>query len=143
MGCLKVMLFMFPQTVWTHLGVFTAGVKQLCLDRWGARACAANSLLLTVHSCLSTSSKCISTAQASKIRVPAAGASGDCALVVSRAHFRTWWSLFVAGAREASCFGGPSRLFVTGARDRSGCTSKCRFRGRCSTLDMVVIFEAL
>ena len=36
-----------------------------------------------------------------------------------------------------------SRLFVTGARDRSGCTSKCRFRGRCSTLDMVVIFKAL
>ena len=29
-----------------------------------------------------------------------------------------------------------SRPFVTGARDRSGCTSKCRFRGRCSTLDM-------
>ena len=23
------------------------------------------------------------------------------------AHFRTWWSLFVAGTRETSCFGGP------------------------------------
>ena len=36
-----------------------------------------------------------------------------------------------------------SRLFVTGARDRSRLTSKCRFRGRCSTLDVVVVFEAL
>ena len=24
-----------------------------------------------------------------------------------RAHFRTWWRLFVAGARETSCFGAP------------------------------------
>ena len=30
-----------------------------------------------------------------------------------------------------------SRLFVTGARDRSCFTSTCTFRGRCSTLDMV------
>ena len=30
-----------------------------------------------------------------------------------------------------------SRLFVTGARDRLGFTSKWRFRGRRSTLDMV------
>ena len=36
-----------------------------------------------------------------------------------------------------------SRLFLTGARDRSGVTSKWRFRGRRSTLDMVVIFDAL
>ena len=36
-----------------------------------------------------------------------------------------------------------SRLFVTGARDRSCLTSKCNFRGRCSTLDMVVIVEEL
>ena len=35
------------------------------------------------------------------------------------------------------------RLFVTGARDRSCFTSKCNFRGRCSTLDMVVIVEEL
>ena len=35
-----------------------------------------------------------------------------------------------------------SRLFVTGARDRSFFTSKCSFRGRCS-LDMVVIVEKL
>ena len=31
-----------------------------------------------------------------------------------RAHFGTWWSLFVAGAREASCFGAPTSTF----RDR-------------------------
>ena len=36
-----------------------------------------------------------------------------------------------------------SRLFVTSSTNPSGSTSKCRFRGRCSTLDMVVIFEAL
>ena len=36
-----------------------------------------------------------------------------------------------------------SRLFVTGARDRAVTTSKCRFRGRCSTSGMVVIFDAL
>ena len=29
--------------MWTHLGVLT-----VCLDRWGARACAANSLLFAV-----------------------------------------------------------------------------------------------
>ena len=31
-----------------------------------------------------------------------------------RAHFGTWWSLFVAGARETSCFGAPKSTF----RDR-------------------------
>ena len=36
-----------------------------------------------------------------------------------------------------------SRLLVTGARVRSGFTSNCRFRGRRSTLDMAVIFDAL
>ena len=30
--------FLVPQTVWTHLGVLTVVEKQLCLDRWGARA---------------------------------------------------------------------------------------------------------
>ena len=35
-----------------------------------------------------------------------------------------------------------SRLFVTGTRDRSGFTSKCRLRGRSSTLDMVMIFAS-
>ena len=40
---------------------------------------------------------------------------------------------------------GKPRVFVVQNRlwDRSGLTSKCRFRGRCSTLDMAVIFEAL
>ena len=52
----------------------------------------------------------------------------------------------MAGARETSCFAGPKSAFrdsLTGARDRSGFTSKCRFRGKCSTLDMVVILDAL
>ena len=34
-------------------------------------------------------------------------------------------------------------LFVTGTRDRSGFTWKCRFRGRRSAVDMVVIFDEL
>ena len=29
-------------------------------------------------------------------------------------HFRTWWSLFMAGTRDTSCFGGPKSTF----RDR-------------------------
>ena len=70
-----------PNSVDT-LGLLTVVEKQLCLDRCAARACPANSLLFTVHSCLSTSSMCISTAQARRIWGPAAGASSDCALVV-------------------------------------------------------------
>ena len=51
-----------PNSVDT-LGVLTVGEKQVCLDRCSARPCPANSLLFTVHSCLSTSSMCTSTAQ--------------------------------------------------------------------------------
>ena len=36
-----------------------------------------------------------------------------------------------------------SRLFVTGARDRSCFTSKCSFRGRRSTSDMAVVVDEL
>ena len=61
--------------------------KEVCLDRCSARACPANSLLFTVHSCLSTSSMCISIAQARKICLPAAGASNDCAIVVAPCAF--------------------------------------------------------
>ena len=28
-----------------------------------------------------------------------------------RAHFRTWWSLFVAGAKKTSCFRAPKLIF--------------------------------
>ena len=72
-----------PQTAWTHLGVLTVIIKQLCLDLCAARACPAISLLFTVHSCLSKSLVCISTAQAREIWGPAAGACRDCALVVT------------------------------------------------------------
>ena len=61
-----------------------------------------------------------------------------------RAHFRIdgHFSWQAQGARETSCFLVlQSRLFVTGARDRSCLTSRCNFRGRWSTLDMVVIVE--
>ena len=67
---------MIPQTVWSvdTLGVLAVLEKQL-MHR-------SNSLLFTVHSCLSTSSMCISTAQARRICVGTAGASNGCALVV-------------------------------------------------------------
>ena len=42
-----------------------------------------------------------------------------------RTHFRTWWSLFVASARETSrsCFGGPKSAF----RDRRKGSERCYF----------------
>ena len=46
----------------------------------------------------------------------------------------------MAAARETSCFGGPKSTWRKGG---SAFTSKCRFLGRCSTVDMVVIVEAL
>ena len=52
-------------------------------------------------------------------------------------------SLFVAGARETSCFGGPKSTFRDRCKGSEQITLKCTFRGRCSTLDMVVIVEEL
>ena len=83
-----------------------------------------------------------STAQARKICLPAAGASSSCALVVAPCAFSHMVVIF-RGRRN----GKPrvlnlvlqSRLFATGARNRS-----CLLlRGRCSTLDMVVIVEEI
>ena len=96
------------------------------LNRGVASGRPAISLLLTVHSCLSKSSKCTSTAQAHKIWVAGAGACRDCALVADRGHF-SW---------QTSCFGGPQSTFRDrySTRDWSGVTSMCRFRGRRSTV---------
>ena len=80
----KNLQLMIPQAVWTHLRLLMVGQKQLCLDRWGARAWTANSLLLTVDSYFSKTSTCISTAQVCKIWVAAASACRECALVVVR-----------------------------------------------------------
>ena len=44
----------------------------------------------------------------------------------------------MTGARETSCLVLQSRLFVTGARDRSCFASKCSFRGKCSASGMLV-----
>ena len=86
-----------------------------------------NSLLFSVHSCLSN--------PRGAFRLRRLAESGGLAqTLVATAHFRAWWSLFVAGARETLCFG------VT---FHDGFTWKCSFGGRCSTLDMVVIFDAL
>ena len=115
-----------------------------CKAAGSARVCPANSLLSTVHLCLSESSKCIWTAQAREIWVAGACACRDCALVVVPRAF-SHMVVTCRGRRKGNrvFFVAQSRLFVTGARDRSGFASKRRFRGRCSTLDMVVIFEAL
>ena len=114
-------VFFSPNSVDT-LGVLTIIEKQLCLDRCAARP--ANSLLLTVHSRLSKSSKCISTAQAHKICLPAAGASNNCALVVVPWAFSHMVISF-CGRRKGNLMFWPhalvlqSRLFVTGGRDPS------------------------
>ena len=103
-----------------------------------------NSLLFTAHSCLSKSSKCISTAQARRIWVAGACACRDRALVVVP---RAFWYMVITfrGRRKGNLvfLVLQSRLFVAGARDRSCFTSKCSFRGRGSTLDMAVIVEEL
>ena len=63
------------------------------------------------------------------------GASNDCALVVAPcASVR----IFADGDWKHRVLVLQSRLFVTGAMDRSCFTSKCSFRGRRSTLGMVV-----
>ena len=127
---------MIPQAVWAHWGVLTVVEQQVCLDRCSARACAAESLLFTVHSLFSTSSMCTSTAQARRIWVSAAGASSD-AFSAHGDHF-SWQA---QGKPRVLVL--QSRLFVTGARDRRCLISKCSFRGRRSTLDMVVIVKEL
>ena len=65
-----------------HTRGFTVVVKHRCLIGGVARSGQAISLLFTVHSCLSKSSKCISTAHARKIWVAGAGACRERALVV-------------------------------------------------------------
>ena len=69
----------------------------------------------TVHSCLSKSSKYISTAQAREIWVAAASACRDCALVVVPCALSDMVVTFLGRRKGTSCFGGP----------------KSTFRGRC------------
>ena len=96
------------------LGVLTVVLSYSPVSNRGvAPGRPANSLLFTVHSCLSKSSKCISTAQARKIWVAAVGACRDCALVVMPCTFSDM-------VVEISCFGGPKSTF----RDR------CKGSGR-------------
>ena len=125
----------------THLGVLAVGVKQLMLRSLKRAACPANSLLFTVHSCLSKSSKCISDCAGSQNL----GGGDEC---VSRLRSRCGAvRIFTHGGHFSwQAQGKPcvlvvqSRLFVTGA---SCFNPKCSFRGRCSTLDMVVAVEEL
>ena len=67
-----------------------------------ARSGPAISLLFTVHSCLSKSSKCISTAQARRIWVSAAGACRDCALVVVPRTFSDMVVTFRVGGAKST-----------------------------------------
>ena len=107
-------------------------------DRRWSSAFVANSLLRYIHSPQDLRSA---------LRLAESGGLARVLLETAlslwcRAHFRTLWSLFVAGARETSRFGVPKSTF----RDHFSCygglkstfRDRCRFRGRRSTLDMVV-----
>ena len=117
------------------LGVLTVAVKHWCLIGGVARACAASSLLFTVQSFLSKSSKCISGSQnlggwSGRLSRPRSRC-GAVRIFGHGGHF-SWQA-----QGKSHVLVVQSRLFVTGARDRTGVTLKCRFRGRCSTLDFV------
>ena len=73
----------------------------------------------------------------------AAGASSDCALVVVPCAFSHMVVTFRGRRKGTSCFGASKSTFRDRCRDRNCFTSKCSFRCRCSTLDMVVIVEEL
>ena len=60
-----------------------------------------------------------------------------CGILVHGGHF-SWQA-----QGKPRVWRSKSQRFVTGARDRSCLTSKCSFRGRCSTLGMVVIVGEL
>ena len=108
------------------LGVLTVVVKGRCLievsrGRVGLIRC----YLQYMHA--SRNPQSAFRLQARKIWLAGAGASRDCALVVVLRAF----SDMVVTFRDRR------------KGDRSGFTSKCRFRGRGSTLDMVEIFNGL
>ena len=95
------------QAVWSHVWGFLRSVLMLGLIEGvhGHAACVANSMPFKVHSCLSRSSKCISTLQARASRLSRVGIEGaflDAGLVVVPCAF----SDFRGSARESSCFGG-------------------------------------
>ena len=49
----------------------------------------------------------------------------------------------MAGARETSCFGAPKSTFRDRCKGSELFYFEMQFRGRCSTLDMVVIVNEL
>ena len=88
--------------------------------------------LFTAHSCLSRSSKCISTVQAFVHCWNQAGVLLDCALVGVHifglcGHF-SWQAQGNPRVLVVS-----NRRFVAGAGDRSNSTSTWRFRGKCNS----------
>ena len=106
------------------LGVLTVVIKHRCLITGVAWACAASSLLFAVHSCLSKSSKCISTAQACRIWWAGAGACRDCALVVVPCAFLDMVVIFRGRRRETSRSGGPKST----SRDRCKGSERLYFK---------------
>ena len=104
------------------LGVLAVGVKgRYCIEVLHRGVWLFHFVAIcAMPSCLSESSKCISTAHARKIWWGAAGARHDCALVVVPCCSQGKPRVLVV----------QSRLFMTGARDRSGSISMCRFRGK-------------
>ena len=105
-------------------GVHTVRVKGPVPHQGVARSGPANSLLFTMHSCLLKSSKCISNAQTRKFGWLERALVTTALSLFRRAHFRTQ-SLFVARARETSCFGGPKSTF----RDNRKQSPKCNVAG--------------
>ena len=97
-----------PKSVVWSLGILAVGVIQgRVFDWWCFPACAANSLLFTACSCCSRSSKCVPTAQARmqklsgwRERLPRLRRAPIVAPCAAVQNFWTWWSLFVAGAKE-------------------------------------------
>ena len=77
-----------------------AGFDRGCSRAVTAAAVAADSLLFTLHSCLSRSSKCILTAQARRNCWPRAGTSPLRSRCGAVRVFRLGGHFFVAGTRE-------------------------------------------
>ena len=90
---LLALLDIFSKQCGVELRVLTV-ITQAVFDRGCSHPSAPKSLLFTVHSCLSKSSKCTTTSRSR------AGAFLDRALVVAQCAFSGLWLLFVGGTRE-------------------------------------------
>ena len=113
LGKRPLLLYISPNSVWTHLGVLTVGEKQLMLR--SLKRAAVTDKFAAIYSTFSRHRQC-----AFRLRRLAKSGCPRRALLTTalslwcRVHFRTWWSLFVAGARETPFFRASKSTF----RDR-------------------------